>query len=440
MPTASGNGRGARASRRLPRVANRARRPRSRSAFRDRARIAVDAISRDSRGAPSPASPRPCFFPIAEPPPPPPCRSRTSSARNRTRRRRRRCVPRRAPSRASAPPDARREVREPAFFFRRRSAPPRARLGAARWRADRCPPVPSRGSFRFQPSPAGVLGAPARVAAPRLARRARADAPVPHPPTHPKSDEGQPTIGGGYNLLKRIRKVYSHDERPYHAFLAILIRFRNAELTTEQVRLRPPRPRARPAARPPRRANPRANPPTSTAPASAVGSRRADAREPPIPAQPPPAPEPRFSSPSETGAAKSARGSRRRLPRRTANPGKYPIAPKPRRGREGKKNPIATLGSPTAEARGPVYPRVCPMSARRPNARTPTGDDLGRLRFGLGWIWMFRVSGVSVARALPASTRRFARSPPPLLHPTPLDPPPRPPLARPSLASVPPGD
>ena len=252
MPTASGNGRGARASRRLPRVANRARRPRSRSAFRDRARIAVDAISRDPRGAPSPASPRPCFFPIAEPPPPPPCRSRTSSARNRTRRRRRRCVPRRAPSRASAPPDARREVREPAFFFRRRSAPPRARLGAARWRADRCPPVPSRGSFRFQPSPAGVLGAPrARCrAAPRLARRARADAPVPRPPTHPKSDEGQPTIGGGYNLLKRIRKVYSHDERPYHAFLAILIRFRNAELTTEQVRLRPPRPRARSARAP----------------------------------------------------------------------------------------------------------------------------------------------------------------------------------------------
>ena len=46
----------------------------------------------------------------------------------------------------------------------------------------------------------------------------------------------QPTIGGGYNLLKRIRRVYAHDERPYHAFLAILIRFRNAEFTTEQVR------------------------------------------------------------------------------------------------------------------------------------------------------------------------------------------------------------
>lgn len=50
------------------------------------------------------------------------------------------------------------------------------------------------------------------------------------------AQEGQPTIGGGYNLLKRIRSVYSHDERPYHAFLAILIRFRNAEFTTEQVR------------------------------------------------------------------------------------------------------------------------------------------------------------------------------------------------------------
>lgn len=50
-------------------------------------------------------------------------------------------------------------------------------------------------------------------------------------------DPNQPTIGGGYNLLKRIRKVYSHDERPYHAFLAILIRFRNADFTTEQVRI-----------------------------------------------------------------------------------------------------------------------------------------------------------------------------------------------------------
>jgi len=50
-----------------------------------------------------------------------------------------------------------------------------------------------------------------------------------------KADPNQPTIGGGYSLLKRIRKVYSHDERPYHAFLAILIRFRNADFTTEQV-------------------------------------------------------------------------------------------------------------------------------------------------------------------------------------------------------------
>ena len=60
----------------------------------------------------------------------------------------------------------------------------------------------------------------------------------------------QPTIGGGYNLLKRIRRVYAHDERPYHAFLAILIRFRNAEFTTEQVRapawFRRRKPRKRP--------------------------------------------------------------------------------------------------------------------------------------------------------------------------------------------------
>lgn len=63
----------------------------------------------------------------------------------------------------------------------------------------------------------------------------------------PASQETQPTIGGGYNLLKRIRKVYSHDERPYHAFLAILIRFRNAEFTTEQVRARPQPSRAIPA-------------------------------------------------------------------------------------------------------------------------------------------------------------------------------------------------
>ena len=63
----------------------------------------------------------------------------------------------------------------------------------------------------------------------------------------PASQETQPTIGGGYNLLKRIRKVYSHDERPYHAFLAILIWFRNAEFTTEQVRARPQPSRAIPA-------------------------------------------------------------------------------------------------------------------------------------------------------------------------------------------------
>lgn len=43
--------------------------------------------------------------------------------------------------------------------------------------------------------------------------------------------------------MKRIRAVYKHDERPYHAFLAILIRFRNADFTTEQVRC--PRDRSR---------------------------------------------------------------------------------------------------------------------------------------------------------------------------------------------------
>ena len=350
-------------------------------------------------------------------------------------------MPRRAPSRASAPPDARREVREPAFFFRRRSAPPRARLGAARWRADRCPPVPSRGSFRFQPSPAGVLGAPARVAAPRLARRARADAPVPRPPTHPKSDEGQPTIGGGYNLLKRIRKVYSHDERPYHAFLAILIRFRNAELTTEQVRLRPPRPRARSAARPPRRANPRANPRASTAPASAVASRRADAREPPIPAQPPPAPEPRFSSPSETGAAKSARGSRRRLPRRTANPGKYPIAPKPRRGREGKKK---SNRDPRFSDGGGSRPRLpaCVSDECSPPERNERRPGTTWVGFGLDSVG-FGCFGSRASRSRALSPRPPVGSRAHLLPsstPPPSTPPPRPPLARPSLASVPPGD
>ena len=86
------------------------------------------------------------------------------------------------------------------------------------------------------------------------------DAEIPAGPfAEPKTDPSvpsiakqsdQPTIGGGYNLLKRIRRVYAHDERPYHAFLAILIRFRNAEFTTEQVRapasFRRRKPRKRP--------------------------------------------------------------------------------------------------------------------------------------------------------------------------------------------------
>ena len=255
MPTASGNGRGARASRRLPRVANRARRPRSRSAFRDRARIAVDAISRDPRGAPSPASPRPCFFPIAEPPPPPPCRSRTSSARNRTRRRRRRCVPRRAPSRASAPPDARREVREPAFFFRRRSAPPRARLGAARWRADRCPPVPSRGSFNSPLSRRRPRRSRARCrAAPRAPRPRDAPSPAPDPPEVRR---------GAADHRRRIQPPQAHPQglQPRRAAVPRLPGypdlFRNAELTTEQCAFDPralaPAPRRARAAREPAR-------------------------------------------------------------------------------------------------------------------------------------------------------------------------------------------
>ena len=75
----------------------------------------------------------------------------------------------------------------------------------------------------------------------RPERRGDPRGPFAEPKTDPSvpsiaKQSDQPTIGGGYNLLKRIRRVYAHDERPYHAFLAILIRFRNAEFTTEQVR------------------------------------------------------------------------------------------------------------------------------------------------------------------------------------------------------------
>jgi len=45
----------------------------------------------------------------------------------------------------------------------------------------------------------------------------------------------QPTINGGYNLLKRIREIYSKDERPYKALLTMLIKFRNQEMTTDEV-------------------------------------------------------------------------------------------------------------------------------------------------------------------------------------------------------------
>ena len=44
-------------------------------------------------------------------------------------------------------------------------------------------------------------------------------------------DPNQPTVNGGYNLLKRIREIYSKDERPYKALLTMLIKFRNQEMT-----------------------------------------------------------------------------------------------------------------------------------------------------------------------------------------------------------------
>jgi hypothetical protein len=103
--------------------------------------------------------------------------------------------------------------------------------------------------FRFQPSAdRWAPRAPRRAARPPRTPRLT----LPRNRPIPASQETQPTIGGGYNLLKRIRKEYSHDERPYHAFLAILIRFRNAEFTTEQVRARPRPSRAIPATVPER--------------------------------------------------------------------------------------------------------------------------------------------------------------------------------------------
>ena len=48
-------------------------------------------------------------------------------------------------------------------------------------------------------------------------------------------DPNQPTVNGGYNLLKRIREIYSKDERPYKALLTMLIKFRNQEMTTDEV-------------------------------------------------------------------------------------------------------------------------------------------------------------------------------------------------------------
>ena len=138
----------------------------------------------------------------------------------------------------------RRRAFPPERLSRRRAAP------ASVWRASRRATAPAGSlSFalfrcRFQPSAERwVPRAPRRAA--RLPWTPRLTLPRKRP--IPASQETQPTIGGGYNLLKRIRKVYSHDERPYHAFLAILIRFRNAEFTTEQVRARPQPSRAIPA-------------------------------------------------------------------------------------------------------------------------------------------------------------------------------------------------
>ena len=136
-----------------------------------------------------------------------------------------------------------------AFFFparlsRRRAAPAPDCARIQEGNSSGWLPVLRARLFRFQPSAERwAPRAPRRAARPPRTPRLT----LPRNRPIPASQETQPTIGGGYNLLKRIRKVYSHDERPYHAFLAILIRFRNAEFTTEQVRARPRPSRAIPA-------------------------------------------------------------------------------------------------------------------------------------------------------------------------------------------------
>lgn len=136
-----------------------------------------------------------------------------------------------------------------AFFFparlsRRRAAPAPDCARIQEGNSSGWLPVFRARLFRFQPSAERwAPRAPRRAARPPRTPRLT----LPRNRPIPVSQETQPTIGGGYNLLKRIRKVYSRDERPYHAFLAILIRFRNAEFTTEQVRARPRPSRAIPA-------------------------------------------------------------------------------------------------------------------------------------------------------------------------------------------------
>lgn len=137
-----------------------------------------------------------------------------------------------------------RRVFFPARLSRRRAAPAPDCARIQEGNSSGWLPVLRARLFRFQPSAERwAPRAPRRAARPPRTPRLT----LPRNRPIPASQETQPTIGGGYNLLKRIRKVYSHDERPYHAFLAILIRFRNAEFTTEQVRARPRPSRAIPA-------------------------------------------------------------------------------------------------------------------------------------------------------------------------------------------------
>ena len=43
------------------------------------------------------------------------------------------------------------------------------------------------------------------------------------------------SLHDGQELLKRIRQKYAADERPYHAFLQALIKFRNKQFSAEEV-------------------------------------------------------------------------------------------------------------------------------------------------------------------------------------------------------------